>query len=339
MMKRMKKSLSLMLLAMVLLLSACGKKPVFGVSTNEDNSISITADRGPKDSMGLGYLTVGENEQVVIDAAGMGKDGKLSIRFMAGVPGSDEFSGEPVYETSVSGGDSAVFTAEPGEYTVEVIAQSKLTGTAQICLKAADGTAAAADPSEAAPAAPDPSETAPSEAAPATAAESDLALQPGEHFEGTVALEGTEQTVHYEAIRNDALGFEMGYDYENFVRRSEADCERFISAWDNPDDPEIYLEITHSPVDAETTATSITETLSAQYDVSRWDYTLDRAGDCIDLRGEVDKEGEMSIWELQMVYIIPADDGCFVAWGHYTQESAEGSGARFRGMMHTFAPL
>lgn len=308
-----------MLLAMVLLLSACGQKPVFGVSTNEDNSISITADRGPKDSMGLGYLTVGENEQVVIDATGMDKDGKLSLRFMAGVLGSDEFPEEAAYETSVSGGDSAAFTAEPGEYTVGVIAQSKITGTAWIGTKAADGTAAAADP--------------------AAVAESDLTLQPGEHFEGTVPLEGTEQTVHYEAIRNDALGFEMGYDYENFVRQSEADCERFISAWDNPDNPEIYLEITHSSDDAETTAASVAETLSAQYNVSRWEYTLDRAGDCIDLRGELDKEGQMSIWELQMVYIIPADDGCFVAWGHYTQESAEGCGARFRGMMHTFAVL
>lgn len=319
MMKRMKKSLALMLLAMVLLLSACGQKPVFGVSTNEDNSISITADRGHKDSMGLGYLTVGENEHVVIDATGMDKDGKLTLRFMAGVPGSDEFPEEPAYETSVSGGDSAVFTVEPGEYTVGVIAQSKITGTARICTEAADGTAAAADP--------------------AAAAESDLALRPGEHFEGTVPLEGTEQTVHYEAIRNDALSFEMGYDYENFVRQSEADCERFISVWDNPDNPEIYLEITHSSDDAETTAASIAETLSAQYNVSRWEYTLDRAGDCIDLRGELDKEGQMSIWELQMVYIIPADDGCFVAWGHYTQESAEGCGARFRGMMHTFAVL
>lgn len=319
MMKRMKKSLALMLLAMVLLLSACGQKPVFGVSTNEDNSINITADRGPKDSMGLGYLTVGENEQVVIDATGIDKNGKLNLRFMAGVLGSDEFPEEPAYETSVSGGDSAVFTVEPGEYTVGVIAQSKITGTARICTEAADGTAAATDP--------------------AAAAESDLALRPGEHFEGTVPLEGTEQTVHYEAIRNDELGFEMGYDYENFVRQSEADCERFISVWDNPDNPEIYLEITHSSDNAETTAASIAETLSAQYNVSRWEYTLDRAGDCIDLRGELDKEGQMSIWELQMVYIIPADDGCFVAWGHYTQESAEGCGARFRGMMHTFAVL
>ena len=319
MMKRMKKSLALMLLAMVLLLSACGQKPVFGVSTNEDNSISITADRGPKDSMGLGYLTVGENEQVVVDATGMDKGGKLSLRFMTGVLGSDDFPDVCAYETTVSGGDSAVFTAEPGEYTVEVIVQSVITGTARICTEAADGTAAAADP--------------------AAAAESDLALRPGEHFEGTVPLEGTEQTVHYEAIRNDALGFEMGYDYENFVRHSEADRARFISAWDNPDNPEIYLEITHSSDDAETTAASIAETLSAQYNVSRWEYTLDRAGDCIDLRGELDKEGQMSIWELQMVYIIPADDGCFVAWGHYTQESAEGCGARFRGMMHTFAVL
>ena len=324
MMKRMKKSLALMLLAMVLLLSACGQKPVFGVTTNEDNSISITADHGPKNSMGIGYLTVGENEQVVIDATGMDKDGKLSLRFMAGVLGSDDFPEEPAYETSVSGGDSAVFTAEPGEYTVGVIAQSKITGTARICTKAAEGTAAAVDPSEAAPAA---------------AVEPDWALQPGEHFEGTVTLEGTEQTVHYEAIRNDALGFEMGYDYENFVRHSEADRERFISVWDDPDDPEIYLEITHSSDDAETTAASIAETLSAQYNVYRWEYALDRAGDCIDLRGELDKEGQMSIWELQMVYIIPADDGCFVAWGHYTQESAEGCGARFRGMMHTFAVL
>ena len=133
----MKKSLPLMLLAMVLLLSACGKKPVFGVSTNEDNSIIVTADRSPKDSMGIGYLTVGENEQVLVDATGMDKDGKLSLCFMAGVLGTDDFSEEPAYETTVSGGDSAVFTAEPGEYTVSVAVQSKVTGTARICTEAA----------------------------------------------------------------------------------------------------------------------------------------------------------------------------------------------------------
>ena len=132
MMKSIKKSLPLMLLALVLLLSACGKNPVFGVSTNEDNSIRVTADRGSKGSTGIGYLTVGKNEQVIVDAADMGKDGKLSLRFVAGVLGSDDFSEEPAYETTVSGGDSASFTVEPGEYTVGVTAQSKVTGTALI---------------------------------------------------------------------------------------------------------------------------------------------------------------------------------------------------------------
>ena len=130
----MKKLLPLFL-AVILLLSACGKKPVFGVSTNEDNSISITADRGPKGSAGLGYLTVGEEEQIVVDATGMDKGGAIALRFMAGVLGSEDFPDEPAFEARVSGGDSAAFSAEPGEYTVGVIAQSKVTGSALIYTK------------------------------------------------------------------------------------------------------------------------------------------------------------------------------------------------------------
>ena len=120
------------LLAVFVLLSACGQKPVFGVSTNEDNSISVFADRGPKESAGIGYLTVGENEKIVVDAAGLNKEGKLLLRFMAGMLGSEGFPDEPVIEASISGGDSMSLTAEPGEYTVGVVAQSKVTGTALI---------------------------------------------------------------------------------------------------------------------------------------------------------------------------------------------------------------
>ncbi len=130
----MKKLLPL-LFAAILLLSACGKKPVFGVSTNDDNSISVTADRGPKESAGIGYLTVGEKEQIVVDATGLEKGGTIALRFMAGVLGSEDFPDEPAFEASVSGGDSATFSAEPGEYTVGVIAQSTVTGTALIYTK------------------------------------------------------------------------------------------------------------------------------------------------------------------------------------------------------------
>ena len=66
-----------LILLIVLLLSGCGRKSMFGVGTNDDNSISIVADRGPKGSMGIGYLTFAENEQIVIDATGMNKDSKI----------------------------------------------------------------------------------------------------------------------------------------------------------------------------------------------------------------------------------------------------------------------
>ena len=54
---------------------------------------------------------------------------------MDGVLGSSDFPDEPAAEASISGSDSMTFTAEPGEYTVAVIAQSKLTGNALIYTK------------------------------------------------------------------------------------------------------------------------------------------------------------------------------------------------------------
>ena len=134
----MKRFFVFLLLAALLLLSACGQKAGFGVSTNEDNSISVTADRAPKDSVGIGYLTIGENERVVIDASGLNKGGKLRLRFMAGVLGSEDFPDEPSAETTLSGGDSAAFTTDPGEYTVGIIAESKVTGTVRVYTEAAD---------------------------------------------------------------------------------------------------------------------------------------------------------------------------------------------------------
>ena len=129
----MKKLLVFLLLA-VLLLSACGQKPVYGVSSNEDNSISVTAENGPKGSGGLGYLTVGEGETVVV-ACAMNEGAKLQLRFFAGLLGSEDFPDEPSLELEVSGGDTARATLEPGEYTVAILAQSKLSGTALISVE------------------------------------------------------------------------------------------------------------------------------------------------------------------------------------------------------------
>lgn len=126
----MRKTIPLVL-AILLLLTGCGQKPMFGVSTNEDNSISVNAARGPKDSMGIGYLTVGEKEEVIVDA-NFNTDGKIRLRFMAGLLGSENFSEEPAFEAEISGADSMRFHADPGEYTVGIVALSKVTGMAFI---------------------------------------------------------------------------------------------------------------------------------------------------------------------------------------------------------------
>lgn len=188
-----------------------------------------------------------------------------------------------------------------------------------------------------APAAPVTTTESPSITEPVASPESEPAAEHpvGERYEGTVVLDGMEQTVRYEQIRNDTLGLEMGYDYERFDRYSEAERERFILKWEDPEAPEVYLEITRSEDDAETTAASIWEALSDEYAPTRVEFPLDHAGRCIQIYAGVDKDGQTTIDHLQVVYIIPASDGCLVAWGHNTFDSADAFGAMYRNMMHT----
>lgn len=205
---------------------------------------------------------------------------------------------------------------------------------------------AGTEPTEAVP----NTETAgPAEAAevimePAAAAEveveSDAGRQNGERFEDVIILEGMEETVRYEHVRNDAIGFEMDYDYENFVRHSEPDRECFVSCWDNPDNPENYLEVKYSPLVAEAAAAAIGETLSNDYDISRDDsFPLEGAGSCIRIDASADVGGLTMPEQLQAVYIIAADDGCRVATAHYAIEGSEGFGRRFRYIMDTFSAI
>lgn len=127
----MRKRFALALLTAMLALAGCGVKPVFGVSTNEDNTISITAEKAVKDSVGLGYLTVGENETVVIEPSFEG-GGELRIRMMAGLLGADDFADEPTWEVSFSGTEPIEQEIAPGEYTVGVTVLEKVTGTALV---------------------------------------------------------------------------------------------------------------------------------------------------------------------------------------------------------------
>ena len=163
--------------------------------------------------------------------------------------------------------------------------------------------------------------------------------QDGERFETVIMLEGMEQTVRYEHIVNESAGFEMDYDYESFVRQSEADRELFISVWDDPADPENYLEVRYDTGNAELVSDAVNAILSQKYDLVRETCELDRAGSCIYIEASERKGTGMMADELQAVYIIPSSNGCRVATAHFAAEAAEGFGRRFNDMLHTLSVI
>lgn len=174
---------------------------------------------------------------------------------------------------------------------------------------------------------------------PAEAPAAEAGRQDGERFEAVIMLEGMEETVHYEHIRNDALGIEMDFDYESFVRRSEGVRECFISAYDDPENPENYLEVTYRGEDADTVAASVNEELSQTYELLTDSRQLDGAGSCTYIEASVLKGTGTMADQLQAVYVIPASDGCRVATAHYAVEGAEGFGRRFDYMLNTLAVI
>ncbi|MCR5250371.1 MAG: hypothetical protein K6E50_07180 [Lachnospiraceae bacterium] len=169
-----------------------------------------------------------------------------------------------------------------------------------------------------------------------TKAEENSGRKDGERFEDTIILEGMEETVRYEHIINPDLGFAMDYDYEIYARHSGSDGERFVSIYDDVNDPMDYFEVSCSKDDAKTAAAAIEEELSKEYTIRKGPFQLENAGDCIKIDASETKEGSTMPDYIQTVYIIPAGDGCRIARAHYVIEAAEGLGSRFAYMMHTF---
>ena len=169
--------------------------------------------------------------------------------------------------------------------------------------------------------------------------ETETEMRDGERFETVVVMEGMEETVRYEHVRNNAIGFEMDYDYELFERRGEPERECFVSRYDNPETPQNYLEVTYSAEDADTVSAFISEALSHDFEIIKKFYALDRAGACIRIDASNAKGNDGTPDSLQTAYVIPAADGSRVATAHYSFESAEGFGRRFSYFMDTFSVI
>ena len=304
----MKKTVLTLILiaALVLSLAACGSAPAAQPQENAGADAPLVTD-APQQSLEA------DAEQPAAEAteAPAPSETEVAVNTMTAY----RAGGEPV----ILKGEDGVFTTEDGTvYYLGNDGMLRAEGFEDLYIN--DLAAKAAAPEDAAGTAPV------------------IERQDGERFEAVIVMEGMEETVNYEHIRNEALGFEMDYDYESFSRSSEAHRERFVLVWDDPANPEYYLELSYSPESAEYTADSISESLSAEYELYRDDsFMLERAGRCIYISTSSVKGGDSSPEHLQTVYLIPAGDGCIVATEHCSIESAEGIGRRFAYMMHTLS--
>ena len=161
----------------------------------------------------------------------------------------------------------------------------------------------------------------------------------GERFEDVLTILGMEETVHFEHLRNEALGFEMDFDYDAFARCPEADRERFVSVWDDPAAPENYLEVRAEDGDAASVADAIIAALSEEYDLYVESHELARAGRCTRIGAEIIKGTNNMADQLQTVYVIPASDGCRVVTEHAFVTEAEGLSRRFSYMINSLSVI
>lgn len=165
------------------------------------------------------------------------------------------------------------------------------------------------------------------------AGESKTGRADGERFDGTIMLEGMEETVHYEHVVNNDLGFEIDYEYEDLNRKTLADREIFISVYDDENDPSNYLEVSQSDLPVDTVITNLKTELSQKADIETETRTLENAGEVTYIEAS-SKDGNM-LDQIQSVYVIPAGNGTIVARCHFSIEAAEGFGGRFRQMLNT----
>jgi hypothetical protein len=170
-------------------------------------------------------------------------------------------------------------------------------------------------------------------------AAADTGRKDGERFEDVIVLEGEEETVRYEHVKNEAIGFELDYEYDSLTRITEEDNDRFVSVYDDAKKPDNYLEVTYSSEKADSTVKTVKADLSKKYEtVKEETCKLDGAGQCQRINATGGK-GKTARDSLQTVTIIPAGDGCIVAAAHYTIESAEGFGVRFSKIVNTLSVI
>lgn len=128
-----------------LTLSGCTaktSKPSLEIMPNDDNTISITADRAGISGGSGADITVSEGQKLVIDST-LSK-GEIQIRFFRDeAPANPDASvdeilhsnDDPALDVTVSAAGTTEHTVNPGDYTIMVNVLKTTTGTIIISVK------------------------------------------------------------------------------------------------------------------------------------------------------------------------------------------------------------
>ena len=117
-------------------------KPSLEIMPNDDNTISITADKAGISGGGGADITVSEGQKLVIDST-LSK-GEIQIRFFhdeapanpdASVAEILHTNDDPALDVTVSASGKTKHTVDPGSYTIMVNVLKTTTGTIIISVK------------------------------------------------------------------------------------------------------------------------------------------------------------------------------------------------------------
>lgn len=117
-------------------------KPSLEIMPNDDNTISITADKAGISGGGGADITVSEGQKLVIDST-LSK-GEIQIRFFHDeAPANSDASVDEIFHTNdapaldvtVSAAGTTEHTVDPGNYTIMVNVLKTTTGTIIISAK------------------------------------------------------------------------------------------------------------------------------------------------------------------------------------------------------------
>ena len=141
--KRINTILIAMLMAFMLVgCKAKDSKPSLEIKPNDDNTISITADKAGISGGGGADITVSEGQKLVIDST-LSK-GEIQIRFFreeapanpdASVEEILHTNDEPALDVTVSAAGTTEHTVDPGNYTIMVNVLKTTSGTIIISVR------------------------------------------------------------------------------------------------------------------------------------------------------------------------------------------------------------